>query len=65
MLMYFFGDAFFNPILCMAKLRVLVLSFPDFTDIPNITLVIVRGKRSRSHFTPKFQLSQNAMVTAY
>jgi hypothetical protein len=26
----------------MTKLRVLVLSFADFTDIPNITLVIVR-----------------------
>jgi len=60
-----FWRFFFNPTLCMTKLRVLVLSFPDFTDIPNITLAIVHGKRSRSHFTPKFQLSQNGVVTAY
>ncbi len=28
-----FGRYFFNLTLCMTKLRVLVLSFPDFTDI--------------------------------
>ncbi len=33
MLMYLFAGCFFNLTLCMTKLRVLVLSFPDFTDI--------------------------------
>jgi hypothetical protein len=33
MLMYFFGRVFLNLTLCMTKLRVLVLSFADFTDI--------------------------------
>ncbi len=33
MLMYLFAGFFFNLTLCMTKLRVLVLSFPDFTDI--------------------------------
>jgi hypothetical protein len=33
MLMYLFAGFFFNLTLCMTKPRVLVLSFPDFTDI--------------------------------
>jgi hypothetical protein len=37
MLMYFFAGVFLNLTLCMTKLRVLVLSFPDFMDI-SITL---------------------------
>jgi hypothetical protein len=36
MLMYFFAGVFLNLTLCMTKLRVLVLSFPDFTDISTI-----------------------------
>jgi hypothetical protein len=32
MLMYFFAGFFSNLTLCMTKLRVPVLSFPDFTD---------------------------------
>jgi hypothetical protein len=35
MLMYFFAGCFFNLTLCMTKLGVLALSFPDFTDISN------------------------------
>jgi hypothetical protein len=31
--MYFFAGILFNLTLCMTKLRVLVLSFPGFTDI--------------------------------
>jgi hypothetical protein len=33
MLMYFVAGFFLNLTVCMTKLRVLVLSFPDFTDI--------------------------------
>jgi hypothetical protein len=36
MLMYFFTGFFFNLTLCMIKLRVLVLSFLDFTGIFNV-----------------------------
>jgi hypothetical protein len=36
MLMYLFCRFFLNLTLCMTKLRVLTLSFPDFTDISNV-----------------------------
>jgi hypothetical protein len=35
MLMYFLASFFFNLTLFMTKLRLLVLSFPNFMDISN------------------------------
>jgi hypothetical protein len=34
-----FRRFFKNPTLCTTKLKVLVLSFPDFTDISNVSLL--------------------------
>jgi hypothetical protein len=43
--MYFLAGFFLNLTLCMTKLRVLVLSFPDFTKLH------IEGRRGREAFS--------------
>jgi hypothetical protein len=42
MLMYLIAGCFLNLTLCMTKLWVLVLSFPDFMDISNAMVNVLR-----------------------
>jgi len=49
MLICTFLQVFFNLTLCMTKLGVLTLSFPDFTDISNTLQISGFGKFSKTH----------------
>jgi hypothetical protein len=54
--MYFFAGFFLNLTLCMTKLRVLVLSFADFTDIFNFP--------PNSRIEKCYQLSDTGFLSA-
>jgi len=61
--MYFFVGFFWNLILCMTKLGVLTLSFPDFTDISIVSYACLQVETSNSiSYHLKLEISLNYII---